>query len=315
MSLIILSYFADLLFGDPQGFPHPVRFIGRLIIFLEKLLRKKRKRLSKGIVKLQGILLTVLVIAISSFCSFIFIFLMGKINQYLGYAAWIFIGYTALSVKDLHVKVNYILKGLRKGDLPEARKQLSFIVGRDTENLGKEDIVRAVIECVSESTCDGIIAPLFYMILGGPVLAIAYKSINTLDSMVGYKNKVYKDFGWFSAKLDDIANYIPARITGILISVSAAFFCKNTIKAFRTMNKDGRKHPSPNSGISEAAMAGAIGVRLGGESSYQGVLFEKPYIGESLTDITVERVAEALKISFTASVIMVLIGGLVKCII
>ena len=315
MYLLILSYLADILFGDPQWFLHPVRLIGNLIQFIEKKLRNDKQSLKYGTVKLKGVLLVLLVVSISSFCSFVIILLMYTLNHYLGYVVWVFIAYTTLSVKDLRVKVRQVLYCLDKGDLIYARLKLSYIVGRDTQELSEEEIVRASIECVSESTCDGIIAPLFYLILGGPVLAIAYKSINTLDSMVAYKNETYRDFGWFSAKLDDIANYIPARITGVLIVVSSAILGKDPVGAFQTMIKDGRNHPSPNSGISEASMAGAIGIKLGGTSTYQGVVSGKPYIGENAKGISLEMVTESLKISFTASFIMVLIGVLIKCVI
>ena len=312
MSLLLLSYLADLTLGDPQWLPHPVKLIGRLIKFLEKILRDNGKKLSRKIIKFKGILLALSVVVLSSLCSFIFILLMQNLHLYGGYAAGILIAYTTLSVKDLRVKVNDVLNGLKKGDLDQARRQLSHIVGRDTKNLSEEDMMRATIECVSESTCDGIIAPLFYLIIGGPVLAIAYKSINTLDSMVGYKNEIYRDFGWFSAKLDDIANYIPARITGVLISVSAMMAGKNMKRSLETMIRDGKRHPSPNSGIPEAAMAGAIGIRLGGKSRYRGMISEKPYIGDTIAETKLTMINESLKISFIVSLIMVLLGVLIK---
>lgn len=312
MYLLAFSYLADLLFGDPEWFPHPVRLIGNFIKFLEKILRRKSQGLSRNAVRVKGALLALLVVALSSFCSFLFIFFMQYLNRYLGYAAGIFVAYTTLSVKDLRVKADHVLNSLEKGDLAGARKHLSRIVGRDTENLSEEDVARAVIECVSESTCDGIIAPLFYLIIGGPVLAIAYKSINTLDSMVAYKNDAYCDLGWFSAKLDDFANFIPARITGVLISASSAITGKNFVRALNMMIRDGRKHPSPNSGISEAAMAGALGIRIGGTSTYQGIVSEKPFIGDAIAGIKTSMVNESLKISFIASLIMVLSGALIK---
>ena len=173
-------------------------------------------------------------------------------------------------------------------------------------------MVEATIESIAENTNDGIVAPLFYLILGGPVLAIAYKAINTLDSMIGYKNEKYIHFGWFSAKLDDAASYIPARISGFLIAICCLFLGKNFRDAFKIMFRDGKKHPSPNSGISEAAMAGALGVRLGGPSTYKGRVSEKPYLGEEKKPTKPTLIKDALVISFTSSLIMLMLGVFLK---
>ncbi|MEW6687234.1 MAG: adenosylcobinamide-phosphate synthase CbiB, partial [Candidatus Edwardsbacteria bacterium] len=181
-----------------------------------------------------------------------------------------------------------------------------------TQNLSEDKVVRATIESIAESTNDGIVAPLFYLTLGGPVLAVAYKATNTLDSMLGYKNERYRDFGWFSARLDDVANYIPARISGFLISISSFISGKGFRNAYKTMLKDGRKHPSPNSGISEASMAGALGIRLGGGAFYQGKFVEKRYIGEDRRKVDAFLINETLKISFVTSVLMLIIGVLLK---
>ncbi|PIW87974.1 MAG: cobalamin biosynthesis protein CobD, partial [Nitrospirae bacterium CG_4_8_14_3_um_filter_41_47] len=162
-------------------------------------------------------------------------------------------GYTTISVKDLQIKARAIYKELKEGDIFKARKELSRIVGRDIQDLSEDEIKRATIESIAESTNDGIVAPLFYLILGGPVLAITYKAINTLDSMVGYKNDRYIHFGWFSARVDDVANFIPARIAGMLIVISSFLLRKNFKDSFKTMLRDSKKHSSPNSGISEAA--------------------------------------------------------------
>ena len=209
-----------------------------------------------------------------------------------------------------------ILKEVKKDSIVEARKQLSKIVGRDTQNLTKNRIIAAATESIAENTNDGIVAPLFYLILGGPVLAIAYKSINTLDSMVGYKDEKYLHFGWFPAKLDDIANFIPARISGFLISISSLISGRMGFKEpFKTMLRDGQKHPSPNSGLSEAAMAGALGIRLGGTSSYNGKVSTKPYIGEGRRNMQPSLITEALTISFISSILMLSIGVILKCLI
>ena len=312
MFLLVYCYAADLIFGDPEWFPHPVRGIGYLISLLDNKFKgnsgKKRERL-------KGLILTFAVVGISSFSTYLFVELSKRLNPFLGSLAWVYLGYTTLSVKDLRVKAKTILKEIEKGSIVETRRQLSKIVGRDTENLGKDKIIVATIESIAESTNDGIVAPLFYLVLGGPILAIAYKSINTLDSMVGYRNERYLHFGWFSAKLDDVVNFIPARISGFLISISSLITGKRFKDSFKIMLRDGRKHLSPNSGVSEAAMAGALGIRLGGPSTYQGELEDKPYIGEDKFLPRPLLIKEAISISFVVSLLMVLIGVLVKWII
>jgi adenosylcobinamide-phosphate synthase len=193
-------------------------------------------------------------------------------------------------------------------NLKGARIRLSHLVGRDTDTLEEKGLLKATIESLAENASDGIIAPLFYFAIGGLPLAITYKAINTMDSMVGYKNDKYKNFGWAAAKLDDIANYIPARITGMLISISAAIVSPSLFTcSLKTMFRDGRKHPSPNSGMPEAAMAGALGVRLGGPSSYRGLVVEKPYIGEEIQDRK-NLYLEASKKAITITKITALLG-------
>lgn len=310
--LLLSAYLADLIFGDPERFPHPVRGMGKLINLLDKGLNKKGAHW-RG--RIKGTILAFAVIGISACCTYLLLDLPKRLNPFLYYLAWIYIGYTTISVKDLQVKAKAIYKELEKDNILKARKKLSKIVGRDTKDLNKDEITRATIESVAESTNDGIVAPLFYLILGGPVLAIAYKAINTLDSMVGYKNEKYLDFGWFSAKMDDVANYIPARISGFLISTSSFILGKSFKDPFKTMFRDGKKHPSPNSGISEAAMAGALGIRLGGGAFYQGKFVEKQYIGEDKRKIDAFLINEALKISFVSSILMLVTGVLFKWLI
>ncbi|MEW6417348.1 MAG: adenosylcobinamide-phosphate synthase CbiB [Nitrospirota bacterium] len=313
MFLLISSYIADLIFSDPEWFPHPVRWMGKLINLLDKGLNKKGEFWIKK--RIKGVLLAFVIIGISAYSVYILLELSKRLNLFLHYLAWIYMGYTTISIRDLQIKARAIYKELERGDIFKARKELSRIVGRDTQNLSEDKIVRATIESIAESTNDGIVAPLFYLILGGPVLAVAYKSINTLDSMVGYKNEKYLDFGWFSAKSDDVANYIPARISGFLISISSFILGKGFRNAYKTMLKDGRRHSSPNSGISEAAMAGALGIRLGGGAFYQGKFIEKQYIGEDRRKVNAFFINESLKISFVTSVLMLIIGVVFKWLI
>lgn len=279
LDLILISVL-DLVIGDPEWFPHPVRGIGKLVAFFDKVLRGSR---------LEGIITALVTIGVTFVFAYLFV-------SSFGYLAWIYLGYVCISIRDLRVKARDIYLELKRWDISKARQKLSKIVGRDTKELPKEKIITAAVESIAESTNDGIIAPLFYLALGGPVLGIVYKAINTLDSMIGHKDGRYLHFGWFSARLDDIANYIPARICGVLISIAGG-------KGFRIMIRDGRKHPSPNSGISEAAMAGALGIRLGGPSYYQGELIEKPYIGEDKRQVDACLLKEALRISLVASLL------------
>lgn len=309
MFLLIYCYIADLIFGDPEWFPHPIRGIGKLIELLDKRLNRKD---TVWIGRIKGLILIFVVVGVSGCLAYLVITFMKKLNPLLGNLAWVYLGYITLSIKDLSLNAKAILKKLKVDSLAEARIKLSQIVGRDTQNLSEEKIIKAAIESIAENTNDGIVAPLFYLILGGPVLAITYKAINTLDSMVGYKNDRYINFGWFPAKLDDAANFVPARITGFLIIASSFILRKNFKDSFKIMLRDGRKHPSPNSGISEAAIAGALGIKLGGSSTYQGEMEDKPYIGEDRLPTIPLLINEALAISFAVSLLMVLLGVLLR---
>jgi len=308
---IIFAYILDLVFGDPRWLLHPVRIMGRLITLLERILRRG----GREYLRIKGVVLAIIVVGGCAFVAYALLALLKRINSLLEVIAWIFLAYTSLAARDLFYHARNILKEIKDQDMEAARRKLSLIVGRDTKDLSQEKIVAATIESIAENTNDGIVAPLFYLILGGPVLAIAYKAVNTLDSMVGYKNEKYLYFGWFSAKLDDIANFLPARITGILLSISSFIAGKGFRSAFRIMLRDGRKHPSPNSGISEAAMAGALGIRLGGPYAYQGEISHKPYLGEDKMPIKPLLINEALKISFITSLLMVSAGVILRWVI
>ncbi|MBL7072816.1 MAG: cobalamin biosynthesis protein CobD [Candidatus Omnitrophica bacterium] len=309
MYLLIWSYILDLVIGDPEWMGHPVRLIGGMINFLESRLRGNG---SFGMERIKGVFLVICVISVAGGISYGILRFSKILNPFLADVVWVYLAYTTLATRDLRVKGKAVLKELNAGKIKEARVRLSMIVARDTDTLNKEEITRAVVESVAESVNDAIIAPLFYLILGGPVAAIVYKSVNTLDSMVGYKNEKYLNFGWFSAKLDDCLNYIPARITGLVIACAAGIYNKNFVSSFKIMTRDGKNHLSPNSGISEAAMAGALGIKVGGESSYFGRIVQKPYIGEEKNVLQASCVNEALDISFIASFLMLLGGVLYK---
>jgi adenosylcobinamide-phosphate synthase len=289
--ILTLAYLLDLVIGDPRRLPHPVRVIGWAIIKVEGLLRK----IFKGFLgrRLAGVVLVVIIVG-STYGLFYGInsALLNLRFLIASYIILIYLTSTTFATHELIKSAESVVNALHIGDIKEARKKLSLIVSRDTETLDRDGILKATVETLAENASDGIIAPLFYFAIGGLPLAMTYKAINTLDSMVGYKNERYKDIGWAAARLDDIANFIPARITGILIVLasflSSIFHFPSSIphrhvnwqNAYRTMFRDGRRHLSPNSGIPEAAMAGALGIRLGGPSTYGGVLVKKPYIGE-----------------------------------
>lgn len=309
MTVLLFSYLLDLIFGDPEGLPHPIRAIGKLILFLERRLRGKGTEREE---RLKGLLLAILVVGVTSGSVYTLLYFAKILSPSLYWVVAVYFGYTALSIKDLRDKAKAIICALEKKDLGEARERLSMIVGRDTERLNEDQITRATVESIAENTNDGIIAPLFYLILGGPTLAFAYKAINTLDSMLGYKNETYLHFGWASARLDDLANFIPARISGFLISLASLIRGNGLEEPFEIMLQDGRKHPSPNSGLSEAAMAGALGIRLGGPVSYQGKVLHKPYLGRGQREVKTPLIDEALGITMITSILMISMGIAVR---
>lgn len=271
MELILLGAFIlDLIIGDPRCYPHPVVIMGRAVHAGEKLVRHRAS--NARALKLGGLLLTGFILAASYLFFWGVIYLAYTLNSMVGIIASILIMSQALAVKSLYQHAMAVFSPLASGDLEQARKKLSLIVGRDTEDLQESEIVRGVVETVAENTVDGIIAPLFYALIGGPALAMAYKAINTMDSMLGYRNEPYLHLGWASARLDDIVNYIPARLTALLFLIIAPFTPGGFQGIWQCIRSDARKHPSPNSGFPEAAMAGALRVQLGGKNRYQGVL-------------------------------------------
>ena len=304
--LVLFSYITDLLLGDPRWFPHPVRAIGRLTSILDGFLRGEQV---KWLERFKGVVLVFVVVGASGLGVYLLLQYAVRLRPIFGKIAWIFFAFTTLATKDLYIHGRAVLKNLKDEKVEEGRQKLSRMVGRDTHLLSKEQIIRAAVESISENTTDGIVAPLFYLFLGGPVLAMCYKAVNTLDSMVGYKSERYLHFGWASAKLDDVMNFIPARLSGFLIVLAAFLLGKDGKNSFRIMRRDGRKHSSPNSAISEAAMAGALGVRIGGPVVYQGRYFKHAFIGDARKPLEPGTIRQSLLVSFFASILMV-IGGM-----
>ncbi|MCP9439401.1 MAG: adenosylcobinamide-phosphate synthase CbiB [Nitrospira sp.] len=276
---LVLAAVLDALIGDPRRIPHPVRLMGRCIAWCDAFLHE-RCRGSKGLL-LAGIGLAVGLPACVFGVSAGLIGLAQRLDSLLGSVVTVWLASTTLAARDLWDHVRAVERPLLAGDLPAARQAVGMIVGRDTAHLSDSEISRATVETIAESTADGIIAPLFYLALGGVPLALAYKAINTLDSMVGHRDERYIEFGWASARLDDVANWIPARITAGLLLLSAAVIAPRSHhvgRGWRVVQRDGGNHPSPNSGRPEAAMAGLLGVRLGGINFYEGIPEERPLL-------------------------------------
>ena len=300
-------FILDLALGDPRWIPHPVRLIGKVIVRLETWIRGWAH--DDRALRLAGCLMTFLIVVGSFLATWMLIAWFGLLGSMLGAIVAVLLGYTTVAVRDLYKHSRAVVKALQAEDLPKARRRLSMIVGRETKDLDSEGIQKAVIETVAENLSDGVVSPLFYMALGGVPLAMAFKASSTLDSMVGYRNDRYEHLGWCSARLDDVLNFIPARLTGLLI-VAAAFALRlNASEAWRIFRRDGGNHKSPNAGRPEAAMAGALGVQLGGPSIYGGVIVEKPYIGEADLLIEITHVREAEQILFIVSILMVLLAS------
>jgi len=304
--ILITAVTLDLLFGDPRRLPHPVVGIGRVITALEKDLRQMVRN-----ERLGGALLLLIVVVVTY--VFVFILLKGaySLSPYAGFAVAAILSWTCLAAHSLHQESKLVADRLLAGDLNGARRFLSRIVGRDTEQLDEPEIWRALVETVAENTSDGVIAPLFYLMLGGPALGLAYKAVNTLDSMVGYKNAAYIRFGWASARFDDIVNYLPARLTGVLMTAAAPLVGLSGWAALRILRRDGRNHSSPNSGIPEAAAAGALGVQLGGANRYFGAVVEKPTIGDPARELSAASYKGVVRLMYGSAALFLIMWGTV----
>ncbi len=295
---IVIAVVLDLAFGDPRWFPHPVRLIGRLIAALEGPARRAMPD-----ARLAGSVTALTVIAAAAIATAALIGIAGRIHPLLGDAAGIAVLYTTIAARDLARHSLAVYRALERFDLTDARRLVSWMVGRDTERLTETEVVRAAVESVAENTVDGIIAPLFFAALGGPVAAMAYKAVNTLDSMIGYKNERYIDFGRTAARIDDAANYLPARLSAPILTAAAALLGFPAAAAWRVAWRDGRKNLSPNSGIAEAAVAGALRVRLGGVMERRGRPVNQPEIGDPVVPLSRGHILAANRLMFLATAI------------
>ncbi len=286
---LTLGFVLDRIFGDPRKLYHPVRAVGQLISFWEKGFRRVFPR-SEGGELAAGVFFGLFVVLVSTAVPGFLLWLAFKAGPWCAFVLAVFWDYQLLAAKSLKVESMKVHAALEKGDLAGGRQAVSMIVGRDTENLTEEGVAKAAVETVAENTSDGVIAPLLCLALGGPVLGFFYKSVNTLDSMVGYKNEKYLYFGRFSAKMDDVLNWIPARVSGLLMVLASPLAGLSMRQAFRIYRRDRRKHASPNSAHTEAAAAGALGVQLAGDAWYFGKLCKKPSMGEPLRPVEYEDI-------------------------
>ena len=289
---LAVGYILDLIVGDPYCLPHPIRWIGKLIDALQKPLRRLFPK-SANAERFAGLILVILVCGLSTACCAALLWICAQISVYLAFCVECIICYQMLATKSLRVESMKVHAALQDGSLEDARHAVSMIVGRDTENLDEEGVTKAAVETIAENAADGVIAPLLFMALGGAPLGVFYKAANTMDSMVGYKNDTYRYFGTAAALFDDLLNFIPARISGVLMCLAASLCKLDGAHAWKIFKRDRLNHKSPNSAHTEAACAGALGVQLAGNSYYFGKLVEKPTIGDALRPIEVQDIKRA----------------------
>lgn len=296
------GFILDLIFGDPRWLYHPVCLIGKLISSFEKGIRKVFPKTEKG--ELAGGLVEVILICVITLLvpAFVLYFLYIHLPA-LGVLLETFWCYQLLATRSLRDESMKVYDALKKGTIEDARHAVSMIVGRDTAELTEEGVTKAAVETVAENTSDGVIAPMIYMAIGGVPLMFLYKGINTMDSMLGYKNDKYLYFGRCAARLDDVANYIPARISGWLMALSTVFVGMDTKNAVKIYRRDRRNHASPNSAQTEAAMAGALDVQLAGNAYYFGKLYEKPTIGDPIRPVEIEDIPRANKLLYATCIV------------
>ncbi len=306
LTAIIAGFVLDLIFGDPHWLPHPICLIGNLIGFLEKRLRSLLGPNPTALL-LGGALMVVIVLTLSFVIPYGILQVAEQVHPYLRLAIETVMCYQIFATKSLRDESMKVYDALAKDDLADARVKLSWIVGRDTQNLDEEEVTKGAVETVAENTADGIVAPMFYMFLGGAPLAFLYKGINTMDSMVGYKNDKFLYFGRCAAKLDDLANLIPARITGLIMILASAFVGLNAKGAWKIFWRDRYNHLSPNSAMTESVTAGALNIQLGGDHFYFGKLVHKDTIGDNIRPVEAKDIARTNNLLYMTSVLSLVI--------
>lgn len=309
----VLGCALDLIVGDPHSIPHPVVLIGKLIGLFDRNFQKRRARMNSAQRRLCGFIMVLVTISATVAVSALILIAGYRIHPYLGCAAEMIMTCQILAARSLYDESMKVYDRLMYGTLSQAQRAVSMIVGRDTQSLDEEHVTKAAVETVAENTSDGVIAPMLFTFLGGPAAGFAYKAVNTMDSMVGYRNALYEDFGRAAAKLDDFANYLPSRISALLM-IAACTFCGrdfSTKNAVRIWKRDRRKHASPNSAQTESVMAGALGVQLAGDASYFGKIVHKPCIGDPDRAVVPQDIPRANRLMFgTAFLCFVICSGI-----
>lgn len=306
LAAIAVGFLIDCIVGDPAFLPHPVVFIGRLISLLEKLLRKRFPKTERGEFT-AGLVMTYAVVILTGAVAAGILIACRCISIWLYFGVCCVMCWQILAARCLRDEAKKVVDALENEGLLAGRRQVGMLVGRDTDELSEEEVVKAAVETVAENTTDGVVAPLFWMLIGGPVGGFMYKAVNTMDSMVGYKNDKYMFFGRFAAIFDDVVNFIPARIAAAFMTAASGLLGYDAKNAARIWRRDGRNSPSPNSAQTEAVCAGALHVRLGGDASYFGKLHHKPTQGDPDREVVRGDVRNASRLMYGASVIALIV--------
>ena len=304
---MLVGFVIDIFVGDPYNFPHPIRAIGTLIAKLEKFVRERFKNLRKG-----GVFLALTVLIASTLVPLAVLFVCYKINIYLGLAVESVMCWQLVAARCLQKESMKVCRAVEEKDIEKARKAVSMIVGRDTDVLDETGIVKAAVETVAENTSDGVTTPIMYIAFGGAPLGFFYKAANTMDSMIGYTNEKYIDIGRFAAKLDDVLNFIPSRLTALVMILSAYMLGADGKNAARIWKRDRRKHASPNSAQTESVCAGALDIRLAGDAYYFGELHKKEFIGDDIRTPESEDIRRANRLMYCTSVIVLIVGAALR---
>lgn len=304
---MLVGFVIDIFIGDPYNFPHPIRAIGTLIAKLEKFVRSRFKNLRSG-----GTFLALTVLIVSTLIPLAVLFVCYKINIFFGLAVESVMCWQLVAARCLQKESMKVCHAVEEKDIEKARQAVSMIVGRDTDVLDETGIVKAAVETVAENTSDGVTAPIMYIALGGAPLGFFYKAANTMDSMIGYTNEKYIDIGRFAAKLDDVMNFIPSRLTALVMILSAYLLGADGKNAARIWKRDRRKHASPNSAQTESVCAGALDIRLAGDAYYFGELHKKEFIGDDIRTPESEDIRRANRLMYCTSVIVLIVGAALR---
>lgn len=307
---MLVGFVIDFFIGDPYNFPHPIRAIGTLIAKLEKFVRSRFKNLRRG-----GTFLALTVLIVSTLIPLAVLFVCYKINIFFGLAVESVMCWQLVAARCLQKESMKVCHAVEEKDIEKARQAVSMIVGRDTDVLDETGIVKAAVETVAENTSDGVTAPIMYIALGGAPLGFFYKAANTMDSMIGYTNEKYIDIGRFAAKLDDVLNFIPSRLTALVMILSAYMLGADGKNAARIWKRDRRKHASPNSAQTESVCAGALDIRLAGDAYYFGELHKKEFIGDDIRTPESEDIRRANRLMYCTSVIVLIVGAALRAVI